>query len=43
MRGKPANDNDACPSYGSANLQWEQDNVWIALVAAVWGWMLVLR
>jgi len=29
MRGKPANDNDACPSCGSAALQWEQDNGWI--------------
>lgn len=26
---KSDNDNDACPSCGSAALQWERDNGWI--------------
>lgn len=29
MPGKPANDNQACPSCGSARLEWERDNGWL--------------
>ena len=29
MRGKPANDNDVCPTCRRGWLQWEPDNGWI--------------